>query len=238
MRLSRTQSLSQTGGIVHKFWKCHNSEFLLRSHAIKSLYLRCTILGLTHSSANNKVRLEGFCVMDNHVHQILSYNDQSDSLSNFMRVSHAIFGRRFNSAFKRTGKVANERPKTPPIQNESYAMKAHMYVEANPIRAGLFKYENLRSFRFSSFRYYAFGIRDEFTKHLTPPAWYLALGSSQEQRMRNYRKLFKWYLENTLYPAQYFLGDCIGDVTWVLARKLRRALDCKTRRKLAFNNSS
>ena len=53
--------------------------------------------------------------MSNHVHQQMSYQNGATKLSHFMRVAHGTFGMRFNRAFNRSGKVANDRPKTPLI---------------------------------------------------------------------------------------------------------------------------
>jgi putative transposase len=216
MRLSRRVLLSVPFGIVHKFWRCHNRDFLMKSDVSKALYLACTIFGLKHRNSGGKIQLQAFCVMNNHAHQVLRYSGGVDFLSQFMRVAHGEFGRMYNKLFKRTGKVANERPRTVLVQEtENSQIRVHMYVEANPIRAGLAKFENLRLYRFSSFRFYAFGIVDEFTRVLVPPEWYLRLGGTDGERQRRYRSLFKLYLGDNSQPRG-FLKMIVGDPTWCI----------------------
>jgi len=154
MRISRRRLLFNPSGIVHKFWRCHNRGYLMEADSTKALYMKSTGIGLKHRNTDGKVLLQAYCVMSNHSHQILKYTDGVDVLSRFMRVAHGEFGRIFNKFFKRTGKVANERPKTVVVQEaERSQMRAHMYVEANPIRAGIRKFENLKLYRFSSFHF-------------------------------------------------------------------------------------
>jgi putative transposase len=122
---------------------------------------------------------------------------------------------RFNRVFNRSGKVANERPKTPLIGGTESEMRVHFYIEANPIRAGMVKLEKLRYFFWNSYRLYAHGIVDAWTKHLTPPQWYVDLGNTPEERQRAYRVLFRKYLEQVTVSWTQFLSHFIGDAVWV-----------------------
>lgn len=187
------------------------------AHSTKALYLRSTEIGLKHRSSAGQVNLQAYCVMNNHSHQILKYSGGVDFLSRFMRVAHAEFGRVFNKIFKRSGKVANERPRTVVVQEtDKSQMRAHMYVEANPIRAGMSKFENLKLYQYSSFRFYAYGIVDDFTRLLVPPAWYLRLGRTAEERQRKYRSLFQAYLNKYKATPNDYLKQFIGEMAWCL----------------------
>ncbi len=171
--------------------------------------------------------MHAFAIMNNHAHQILSYQKTLHMLSHFMRVAHGIFGSRFNRMTGRTGKVANERPKTSLIQNDFHAMRAQFYVEANPIRANICRAENLKLYAFSSYRFYAFGIVDEFTKMLTPPSWYMALGATSLERQAKYRSLFMAYLRRSSEnpnESKEMHSNFIGEVSWLKekATQLRR----------------
>lgn len=162
---------------------------------------------------DGQVYLHSYCLMDNHVHQVLSYRGTSDAFSRFMRIAHGIFGKKFNFFHKRSGKVANERPKTSVIQDTIHAMRVHFYIEANPIRAGMRKFENLKLFQYSSYGFYAFGITDFFSKYLTPPKWYLELGDTAKKRQEKYRSLFKKYLDEGS-PINLF-KRFLGEVAWI-----------------------
>jgi hypothetical protein len=101
-------------------------------------------------------------------------------------------------------------------------MRVHFYIEANPIRAGMVKPEKLRNYFWNSYRFYAHGEVDEWTKHITPPQWYIDLDQTPEGRQRAYRVLFRKYLEQTTVSWTQFLSHFIGDALWV--RKMETAL--------------
>ncbi len=216
MRISRSTQLPFESGLVHKYWRCHNREYLLKSHEIKDLYLNSTEYALTHKSVNSNVKLYSYCLMDNHTHMQMSYSNNSSYISNFMRISHARFGAAANKIFRRTGKVANERPKTPLIENEEHSMRVHFYIEANPVRAQMVKAENLRFYKYSSYKFYAHGIRDGWSKLLTIPDWYIKLGKTRRERQSKYRRLFLEYLENELFGFKWIFEKYIGRPSWKL----------------------
>ena len=219
MRASRFSILSSPTGIVHLFWKCHNSEYLLNLPNVKKLFFDSLIFGLKHRGTDNRVKLHAFCLMGNHVHQQMSFEGGAQALSHYMRVAHGRFGRLFNTLFRRSGKVANERPKTPLIGDSESQMRVHFYIEANPIRARMVKAEKLRFYIWNSYRYYAHGEVDDWTAVLTPPQWYMELGTNSEDRRRAYRKLFRQYLEQALSTGQRYLKRFIGTALWIKSRE-------------------
>lgn len=162
--------------------------------------------------------------MDNHYHQSTSYNLSSEFLSQYMRYAHGLFGSKYNKIHKRSGKVAESRPKTSLIENAEHEMRVHFYIEANPIRAGLCKPENLKNYKFNSFKLYAYGIIDEYTKLLTLPYWYLELGNTSKERQRKYRQLFYEYLheqKKPLWDYKVFEQSFIGSQLWKLKNERR-----------------
>ena len=215
MRIPRSIQLHQEFGFVHKYWRCHNREFLLEDNAVKSTYMNCTKYALLHKSSGSNVKLHSYCLMDNHTHMQMSYNESSGWLSSFMRISHAKFGLSFNREHKRSGKVANERPKTPLIENTEYLMRVHFYIEANPVRANKISFKKLRFYKYSSYRFYAYGTKDSWSELLTTPEWYLELGKTAVERQRKYRKLFLEYLQESLTKkSQEMLQLFIGSPLW------------------------
>ncbi len=176
--------------------------------------MKCTQYALEHRSVNTNVKLYSYCLMDNHAHMQMSYDEDSSYLSSFMRVSHARFGYTFNKISKRSGKVANERPKTPLIENSEHCMRVHFYIEANPVRANMVTLEKLKFYKYSSYRFFAHGIRDAWTSLLTLPDWYLALGKTKAVRQSKYRKLFLKYLSSELFGSKWMYAKYIGGPVW------------------------
>lgn len=219
MRYARSQILPDAPATVHMYWRSHNREFLLQGDGAKREYVDSLDFGRWIRKAVDvpealSVKIHAFGIMDNHTHASLSY-DHLDDLSRFMQQAHGRFGARLNKKLRRLGSVGNERPRTSLVQNERHAIQVHFYIEANPVRAGLCKPENLKHYKWSSYRFYAYGVVDEQTKILTPPAWYVALGSTAEQRQSRYRSLFMDYIRCTEKDRRtvshsmkrYFIGD-------------------------------
>ncbi len=217
MRIPRSLQLYENHGFVHQYWRCHNREFYLQNNAIKSLYLRCLKEALLSHAKNESVKIHSYTCMDNHFHSTSSFNQGSQKFSAFMRQAHSLFGARYNRLHKRSGKVAEGRPKTPLIENSEYQMRVQFYVEANPIRAGKCSHKQLRFNKYSSYRFYAYGIEDEFTKMLSIPDWYTELGANARLRQHRYRRLFKEYLEKLLDRTEFF-QPFIGTAIWKLRR--------------------
>ncbi len=155
-----------------------------------------------------------YTVMDNHFHNLMAFADGSSCLSNFLRQAHSLFGSAYNKLHKRFGKVAEGRPKTSLIENVEHLMRVHFYIEANPVRAGRCTLKQLHFYKFSSYRFYAYGIKDEFSELLTPPDWYQALGPTARLRQARYRSLFRDYLDQAESGIK-LLATFIGSTQWV-----------------------
>jgi len=136
-----------------------------------------------------------------------------------MRIAHARFGFAYNRIHGRTGKVANERPQTPLIEDKSHNLRVHLYIEANPLRANLMSLSELKLYPYSSYGYYAYGIKSKWSHLLAEPDWYIELGSSPAMRQAKYRKIFANYIKDELIPTKlskkFFFKNYIGCESWV-----------------------
>jgi putative transposase len=148
-----------------------------------------------------------------------------------MRRAHGRFGLRYNKRHDRLGKVAHDRPKTIRIQDERAESRVMLYLDCNPVRAGVVKKPtDIRLKNTSSCRYYAYGESSKFSDMLTPPEWYLKLGATPAQRQHKYRALLdKYLIENGLkrdptISTGYFLGES----QWV--DEMRELLKTKTQK--------
>lgn len=170
-----------------------------------------------HLAFYGNVKVQAYCVMSNHFHSLISYKETSKNLSDFARCAHGAFGYKYNKLHDRSGKVAESRFKSSLIENTEHTMRVHFYIEANPIRAGLATLETLYKYKFCSYRFYAFGIADEFSKYLQIPEWYLELGKTPHERQKRYRKLFAAYLGEEMRTrslAPVILSNFIGSISW------------------------
>lgn len=201
MRKCRIKTIGSTG-LFHKMWRGHNREAIFADVADREAYL-----GYLQSSFTDVVRDDvkwfSFCMMDNHTHEVggLVPDVEGDigpsqaTFSDWMRSAHSAFGVYYNRRHDRQGKVAYDRPKTTPIQDDEAVLTVMFYGDANPVAAGLVKHPS--HYRgYSSHRFYAYGERSSFTDSLTPPPAYNALGETPKERQRKYRQMCDEYLRH------------------------------------------
>ena len=198
----------EEGFQTHKIWRGHNKERNLEAFDEKAAYLN--YLNKLLPKQDNE--LNCYTLMSNHSHEQYDIQDLHQ-FSNLMRNHHSRYGMYFNKKHKRDGKVAYQRPKTCLIESDEYSMRATFYIHANPVRAGITK--NAASYKWSTHKLYAFGKRDNFTKYVKFPHWYIALGNTREQRQKTYRKLFDAYLREYGIIQQDFLNkNFFGSFLW------------------------
>ena len=199
MRKPRLETISTTG-TFHKMWRGHNRERVFADDVDKRAYLNDLARCLTEDLRRLLV-WHAYCLMDNHTHENgqLEPDAQGDlteairALGDWMRNAHSRFGQQYNRRHDRQGKVAYDRPKTTEVKDTiADRQRAIFYADVNPVRAGMVKHPS--QYRFSSYRFYAFGEADELTRHLTPPDWYVELGQTPEVRQMWYRRLCDAYM--------------------------------------------
>lgn len=227
MRIKRSLLLWPESATVHLFWRCHNQDFHIKNENIKDIYMKCLSDGLDYKNQKDFCQIHSFCVMNNHFHKAVTYKSGSSKLSKFMQYTHGLFGARFNRATGRSGPITNGRPKTPLVQNNDHAMRLQFYIESNPIRAGFRTISDLKDYIYSSYGYYAFGIKTKFTHLLTIPDWYIELGDTPSERQKKYQSLFLDYIENfESKSVGSFLKKAIGEPDWILKinQKIKSAI--------------
>ena len=198
MRRPRKETICRTG-IFHKMWRGHDLGPVLAEDADKKLYLDRLGDTLT-DEVGERVQWHSYCLMSTHPHETGRVNPDDDGgleqgvdrLGTWMRNAHSRFAQQYNQCHGRRGKVACERPKTKEVDDEAGLLTVMFYGDANPVRAGMVCHP--KSYRWSSYRFYAFGERDGITRHLTPPPAYLALGRTARERQQKYRQLCDAYL--------------------------------------------
>jgi REP element-mobilizing transposase RayT len=204
--------LLDCGLSFHKVWRGHNREWNLSEPDEKRVYLHM----LNEEFSKQKNPLHVVCLMSNHSHEIYSLENLRE-FSCFMRRHHGRYGQFFNKRHHRCGKVAQDRPKTIAIENDSHEMTTTFYVHANPLRAKIVR--DAKDYRWSTHRLYAFGKRAPWMRQVRFPAWYMNLAKTREERQKKYRQLFDAYLRQFGLIKQTFSIYGIGDLRWRSARR-------------------
>ena len=142
-----------------------------------------------------KVLVHGFCLMDNHVHWILTPTSPVGLARLFQRV-HTWWAIVFNRKTQRTGHLFESRYRSSSL-SESHYWAALRYVELNPKKARLIK--NPGEWEFSSARAHLNGQSDTrielvpvtTRKQFTPSDWREFLQSSEDQEDSSLRHATK-----------------------------------------------
>jgi putative transposase len=182
------------GFSVHKIWRGHNREFNLGTDSDKAAYLAFMNEDLESKDSKPGSWLEALTLMGNHTHEKDHVTDQK-RFSDHMRRHHSRYGAYFNRKYKRCGKVAQDRPKTCLIGSVWHEMMVTFYIHANPLRARLVR--DLKNYRWSTHRLYAFGLYEDWMRNIVLPQWYMNLGKTMKQRQKKYRSLFQKYLKES-----------------------------------------
>lgn len=135
------------------------------------------------------VALYAWCLMPNHVHLLLAPQDDPRTVSMLMQRIAQRATRRWNARRDVAGSLWEARFKSRVIDTERYLLACCMYIELNPVRAGLSA--SASEYRWSSYRA-RMGIVSD--KRLDLHDLYVAMGPDQQTRRKEYEK---WCLSHT-----------------------------------------
>jgi putative transposase len=82
------------------------------------------------------VKILAYCLMGNHIH-LLATPSRVDGLCNMMRAVAGCYGMYFNYKYDRTGSLWESRFRSSIVDRQSYLWTAALYIEWNPVRAGI-----------------------------------------------------------------------------------------------------
>ncbi|MBW1698657.1 MAG: transposase [Deltaproteobacteria bacterium] len=105
---------------------------------------------LKELTAKYTLRIFAFCLMPNHVHLLLSPNEQN--LYDAMRDLFSRYAMRFNHKYERKGHLFGGPYRQAVCMDDSYLLAASLYIHLNPVKAGIAG--NVSDYRWSSCRLY------------------------------------------------------------------------------------
>jgi len=142
------------------------------------------MLGLLKEIAGKySLRVFAFCLMPNHVHLLLSPNEEN--LYDAMRDLFARYARWFNRRYERKGHLFGGPYRQAVCFDDRYLLAASLYIHLNPVKAGI--ENNPRHYRWSSVRLFC---EDGAPKSFVDPDFILGLLSKSEMKKKEeYRRL-------------------------------------------------
>ena len=137
--------------------------------------------------------VHSLCLMTNHVHNLTTPPSVDAASKCIARVAQRYAQLR-NAQRNGSGKLFEQRFYSKPVETDDYLLAATLYIEANPIRAGVVT--NALDYPWSTYPLHA-GCpeRSAVPRQLWAPSrWYLSLGHSARERARAYCELFDAYV--------------------------------------------
>lgn len=131
-------------------------------------------------------RLYHFCLMPNHYHLLLE-STKEGGLTEAMAGLAISYSKYFSRKYQTVGHFWQGRFKSSLVDREEYFLWCGLYIELNPLRAGLVKAP--QEWRWSSYSFYAQGKAEPLIEGLIDlDPYFLELSGDDQERRRLYRK--------------------------------------------------
>jgi putative transposase len=143
------------------------------------------------------VALHGLTLMSNHVHAILRPPD-ADALARTIKSAAQRFAVHRNREHDGSGKLFEQRYFCAAVTTDEYLARVTCYNDLNAVRAGVV--DDPFDFRWSTYALHAGQPRRSAVPEdiWTPSPWYLALGSSSDERSAHYAEAAWAYVTHAL----------------------------------------
>jgi putative transposase len=184
--MARLPRLSLPGYPHHVVLRGNNRQLIFKDNSDRQTLLEL----LVGHCQNQQVDLHAFVLMDNHLHLLVT--PQADqALSKMMQNLGRDYVRYFNKRHTRTGTLWEGRFRSALIQTDRYFLACMIYIDLNPVRAGMVA--QALDHPWSSHSHYV-GARQD--KWLVPHALYWALGNTPFAREKAYAELVQAGIED------------------------------------------
>jgi putative transposase len=206
--MARLPRLTVAGYPHHIIQRGNNRQAIVKSDADREFLL--DLLG--ENARKHQVALNAYVLMDNHFHLLLT-PETGEGVPLMMQAVGRRYVRYFNDLHHRTGTLWEGRYKSTLVQTERYLLACMVYVDLNPVRAGMAL--DPKSHLWSSHRHYVGQTPD---RRLTPPSVYWGLGNTPFAREAAYTELVRNGLSATQQEAitdATLHGWAMGDTDFV-----------------------
>jgi len=177
--MARTPRLVIPNQPHHIIQRGHDRQLIFRDESDCQKFLAW----LREASRQFKVAIHAYVLMSNHIHLLASPSD-AQGLARMMQWVGRYYVPYFNHKYGRTGTLWQGRFKTSVIESERYFMLCSLYIEMNPVRAGMVSHPS--KYPWSS---YAHHTGDKTDSLIAGHSLYWALGNTPFEREAAYRQL-------------------------------------------------
>jgi putative transposase len=177
--MARLPRLTVAGYPHHLIQRGNDRQAIVRDDADREKLLSL----VAEYAASFNVAIHAYVLMDNHFH-LLATPEYDDGVPKWMQAVGRSYVRYFNARHHRTGTLWEGRYKSNLIESERYLLACMVYVDLNPVRAGMVDLPG--DFKWSSHRHCIGQVSD---KLVTPHALFWGLGNTPFAREAAYREL-------------------------------------------------
>jgi putative transposase len=173
---------------------------------------------LAEYAVRERVAIHGYVLMSNHFH-LLATPQEAAGLSRMMQGLGRRYVQYYNRRYARTGTLWEGRYRATPIQAERYLLACMVYIDLNPVRAGISS--RPEDYPWSSYAHYR-GLRTD--RVIVPHPLYWQLGNTPFEREARYGDLVGHGLSQELGKS---LGEAavkswaMGDTEYLEAVQLQ-----------------
>lgn len=139
---------------------------------------------LCRGAKSARCAVHAYVLMTNHVHILATPQDEHGP-GMMMKAVGERYVRYLNERYGRSGTLWDGRYRSCLIEDETYLLVCHRYIELNPVRAGMVSHPSL--YRWSSHKCNAHAETDQI---ITPHRLFTSLHSDELARRHAYRELF------------------------------------------------
>ena len=140
--MPRIRRAIDTKGYVHLIERGISQQIIFEDEQDYQYYLKL----LRKYSDELDIKINAYCLMDNHVHLLVYYEDKSVSL--FMKKIGISYSNYYNKKYSRTGHLFQDRFKSEQVFNDRYYLTVLRYILNNPVKAGI---SSISEYRWSSY---------------------------------------------------------------------------------------
>lgn len=214
--MARLPRLTVPGYPHHIIQRGNNRQAIFASSADYE-----SLLGMFDEHARkNSVALHAYVLMSNHFH-LLATPETEAGIPQMMQAVGRGYVRHFNQAQQRTGTLWEGRYRSTLIQAERYLLACMVYIDLNPVRAGMV--ETARDYLWSSHRHYTGARHDRL---ISPHPLYWELGNTPFAREAAYAQLVQSGVRDDDQRAltdSLLQGWALGDASYVADLQRRTA---------------
>ncbi|MCR4648376.1 MAG: transposase [Lachnospiraceae bacterium] len=144
--MPRKPRVFSSTGIYHIILRSVNQHIIFEDDTdyLKFLYI------LSDCREKYSIDVYAYCLMDNHIHLIV--NTPPDKLASFFQSVGTRFVRWYNTKYRRTGHLFQDRFHSTVIETERTFLSTLIYIHNNPVKANVCRYPS--EYRWSSFNAY------------------------------------------------------------------------------------